>query len=913
MMAAKLDPALERIIDQAASLPLAERHEFVQSMCAGDAVKYRTIIDQMVSRQQWFGSDMDLADDPVEEYGDPAGTLIGPYKVIRSLGRGGMGEVFLAERADDQFRQQVAIKLVRRGLISRHVQNRLLQERQILASLDHPNIARLFDGGTTSDGTPYIVMEYVDGEPIDQHCDRHALDVEQRLRMFMQVCSAVHRAHQNLIVHRDLKPSNILVTKDGEPKLLDFGIAKLLDDRAMMHTLAVTQADVRVMTPDHASPEQIRGDLLTTASDIYVLGVLLYELLTGYKPFRLHGNRLGELERAICEDDPIPMSTTIAAAEESDPGDIAVLATQRGTTPSRLGRELRGDLDNIVTMAMRKVPEQRYSSVEQLAADIQRFLDGMPVLARADAWSYRAGKFVRRHALVVSLSAAFVAVLIGFSVTVAIQSQRIAQERDVANEERVRAQAERERAETVSAFLIDSFKLTDPFSQAGGRITAREILDNAAMRVSKGAELKNQPGLRATLLDTFGNAYLGLGLHSDAEPLIEQGLDLRRSLVPVNELDVAQSLYSLNRVYEKKGDLERAETFAVESLNINQRQTGAESLATAGGLCRLGVIRLERGRLDSAEGLFERCLEIRTARQGQENEALTVPLDNLARIAMERGDYARADKLLRQALAIDLKTRGTDHPQYARHVHRLATVAMERGAYEEAEAQYRASVALHRKILGDRHPETIDAMSYLGLLLLEMKQLDDAEKILQEVLEANRMARGADHPYVGNDIENLGRVALKRRRYDDAVNLFKTALSVYRKSLPPGHGLIAGAQTMLGRTYLEQRRPKEAQPALEEALASWRVQYGETNSRTAGARAALGRAYALQGQFKEAETAMLSSYPILAVSTRLADLDLARSVHSWIEELYAAMGRKQAAAEYFARIDAQRATGTGRP
>ena len=900
-----LNSSLEQIAAEALSLPPDERAHFIRGACGNDDTKYRTVMEHMLSRQGWFDSDVEAEGIEDDAWLDPAGTMIGPYRIVRSLGRGGMGEVFLAERADDQFSQQVAIKLVRRGLLSRHVQSRLRQERQILATLEHPNIARLYDGGT-SDGTPYIVMEYVDGAPIDRFCDTNSLTIETRLRLFMKVCSAVHRAHQNLIVHRDLKPSNILVTNAGEPKLLDFGIAKLLDDRTMMHTLAVTQADVRVMTPDHASPEQIRGELLTTSSDIYVLGVLLYELLTGYKPFRMHGHRLAELERAICEDDPLPMSAAIAAAMDSEDSGIEEIATQRGATPSKLRRSLRGDLDNIVAMAMRKEPDRRYSSVEQFIADVQRHLDGMPVLARPDAWSYRAGKFVRRHALPVAISAVFLASLIGFSVTIAVQSQRIAHERDVAEQQRERAQAERERAETVAAFLIDSFKLTDPFAQAGGKITAREILDNAAERVTKGAELTSQPTLRATLLDTFGNAYLGLGLHTEAEPLIEEALAIRRSQSPGNDLDIAQSLYSLNRVYEKKGNLDRAESLAIESLAINERETGTESLVTAGSLCRLGVIHLERGRFDKAEPLFERCLDIRTQRLGINREELTVPLDNLARIAMERGNYARAEALLRQALEIDRHTRGAENAQYARHLHRLARVTMERGNHREAEAMYRESVTLHRKILGENHPETIDALSFMGMFLAELRQLDEAERTLQQVLKMNRAARGAQHPYVGNDIENLGRVAFKRGQWQAAERNFKEAIDIYEASLPTGHYLIAGARTMLGRTHLEQGRPKEAEEVLIEALASWRIQYGEDNPRYATAKAALGRAYTLQGRLDEAEPALLSSYPVLAASTRLSDADTTRRAREWIEELYSRSGRSKDAEEYFARIDAQR-------
>ena len=634
--------SLDEIVREALTRSPDEQLSYIREACATDNELYTTALERLSSA---YGSEGPTDIAPSDPLPDPAGELIGPYRVVRSLGRGGMGEVFLAERADQQFRQHVAIKLVRRGLLSRHVQGRLRLERQILATLDHPNIARLFDGGTTTEGTPYIVMEYVDGQPIDIYADQRALTIEQRLRLFMTVCSAVHRAHQNLVVHRDLKPSNILVTTDGVPKLLDFGIAKLLDDRQMMHTMAVTQADIRVMTPDHASPEQIRGEPITTASDIYVLGVLLYELLSGYKPFVLKGNRLAELEQAICEQTPLSPSATIANAISGGLSSVQGIAAERGVTPAKLRRQLSGDLDNIVLMAMRKEPDRRYSSVEQFAADVDRYLRGLPVIARADAWSYRTGKFVRRHAVVVGLSFAFVALLIGFTITTVIQSANIRYERDVAQAERARAQAEQERAEAVRDFLVDSFTRADPARARGKDITALEILGSGATRITK--ELRSQPKLQADLLDTIGTVYLSLGQTADAQPLIEQALSVRRSLYGAENLEVARSLYSLNRVYAAKGDLQTSERLADESLAIHRKLTGDRSLETAGSLCRLGVIKAQQGELGSAEALFNQCLTIRVERLGPDHEQVTVPLDNLATIARDRQDYEQAESLYR--------------------------------------------------------------------------------------------------------------------------------------------------------------------------------------------------------------------------------------------------------------------------
>ena len=889
---------LQQILDEAQTLPPDERLRFIREACATDSDLYASAMHELESRQQWFGADSGAEPEGAEEDADAvldlAGERVGPYRIVRSLGRGGMGEVFLAERADEQFQQQVAIKLVRRGLLSRQVQGRLKLERQILATLNHPNIARLFDGGTTTDGTPYIVMEYVDGEPIDIYCDSRCLSVAQRLRLFQVVCSAVHRAHQNLVVHRDLKPSNILVTRDGTPKLLDFGIAKMLDDRQMMHTMAVTQADYRVMTPDHASPEQIRGDPITTASDTYVLGVVLYELLCDCKPFTLKGNRLGDLEHAICEETPPPPSAVVQARD-----DTAEIARQRGTTPARLRRELAGDLDNIVQMAMRKEAERRYSSVEQFASDIDRYLQGMPVLARADAWSYRAGKFVARHRLVTALAAAFAAVLIGFSLTTYLQSQRIAEERDVAEAERSRAQASQQRAEAVLQFMTDSFQLADPSHARGKEITAREILDQGAARIR--TELSAQPELQATLLDTIGSVYLSLDLPGDAQPLIEQGLQVRRRLYGEQHLDVARSLYSLNRVYEKKGDLKTAEQLAVDSLAINSLLKGADSLEAAGSLCRLGVIQHAKGELAHAERQFNECLRIRTARLGRDHQDITVPLDNLARIAQERGDFDTAERLYREALRIDLRTRGKDHPQYIRHLHNLATALHEKGDRDQAEPLYRQSVALFQQVLGPEHSETIQAIGNLGRLLMDRGRLDEAQEAYETALKASRKAHPEPHVDVGYNLVNLGKLAFRRERYPEAAQRFREALDIYRVTLPPGHGYTAVAYTMLGRTLLELKQPREAQAELERAVDEFSKEYRDS-AWYAQARAALGRSLALQGRFDAAEPALIESYPTLLRSQ--PDDEMTAHVKRWIDDLYRAKGNPQAGQAYFARLQA---------
>jgi eukaryotic-like serine/threonine-protein kinase len=588
--------SMEEIVRQATSLQPRDRARFVREACGGDEQLLMGVSQQLglSPTDDWWSGE-----GPFEDFGSEhrTGQRFGPYLLVRSLGQGGMGEVYLAERDDAQFHHRVAIKVVRRGLLSRQVRGRLRLERQILASLNHPNIARLLDGGATGDGTPYIVMEFVDGVPIDKFCDERKLTIEQRLQLFLTVCSAVHKAHQNLIVHRDLKPSNILVTNDGTVKLLDFGIAKLLDDRQVTHTMAVTHADVRMLTPDHASPEQVLGQAVTTASDIYVLGVLLYELLTGYRPFATQGKRLAELERAICEESPLAPSTTIDQAEQISATQAQEIADQRATTIRKLRRELRGDLDNIVLMAMRKEPERRYSSVEQLSADVRRYLEAMPIIARADSVAYRSRKFIARHAWSVAASVVALLVLVGFSLTTTIQADRIAHERDVAAAQHAAAEHARETSEAVAAFLVELFRQADPSEARGQEITAREILQRGAHKID--AQLGGQPKMQAAMLDTIGLTYLRMGELQAGKPLSERSLSLRRE--HGDTLEIADSLVTQNEFLAAEGKHREALAAISEALQLYENSSERSGAKAARALCRLGMTQQELGLLQAAE------------------------------------------------------------------------------------------------------------------------------------------------------------------------------------------------------------------------------------------------------------------------------------------------------------------------
>jgi len=845
------------IAERARALGPLERVEYVRRACGGDETLLSQVLSALGEEESW-AEDWGTSTAETCEREAPLqfeGQRLGKYRIVSRIGSGGMGEVYLAERDDQEYQQRVAIKLVRSGAFSQQVHARLRMERQILASLQHPNIARLLDGGRAPDGTPYLVMEYIDGEPIDAWCDRRRLTLQERLQLVRVICSAVHYAHQNLIVHRDLKPNNILITPDGAPKLLDFGIAKLLEARYDAQTVAVTHMDYRVLTPSHASPEQVRGETITTGSDVYVLGVLLYELLCGQRPFQLVGATLSDMERIICEQDaPTPSAATARMAQQS-PERMAQIAAARSTTPSRLQRDLCGDLDDIVSMAMRKEPERRYSSAEQLGVDIDRWLAGQPVLATRDTLSYRLRKFLARHTIAAAATAAAAAALAAFTALTFIQSQRIAYERDLANTERTRA-------EQVSSFLVELFQLSDPSHSRGAQVTARELLDIGARRVSLG--LADQPETRATLLGTIGRVYNSLGLYSDSIPLLEEALRSQIALHGPRHPEVAKALGELGAALCERGDLDACDERLAQALDMQQQLLGESAIDTAPLLAHRAQLAQLRGSLDEAERLYGDALEIYVQHNAQRTPPAASVISDLAGLRSYRGDHQQAAALYRTALDIDRQTLGADHPHVGMHLHNLAFALHAKGDLEAAEPLYAEGAQILEKVLGERHPQTLDAMSNYGRFLHRKGDLERAGRIFSVVLERNRQARGAQHAYVGHDLVNLGLLRLDLGQIAEAERDLRDALDIYAHSLPPEHPYVASALTGLARAQLDRGADLErVEPALRKALGIAEKSFAADSPTLAAAQSALRRLLLSSGRAAEAEPLLRASYPAL--------------------------------------------------
>lgn len=831
---------IQEIFHEALDLPEEERGAFLDEKCSGDEA-LRADVESLLRADKkpasvFAVSPQDLADAALPDDGGLEGSVIGPYLLVREIGRGGMGSVYLAERSDGQFSMQVALKLVKRGMDTDEILQRFRHERQILAALDHPNVAHLLDGGVTDEGRPYLVMEYVSGEPIDRHCQARGLTIDERLKLFTTVCSAVQYAHQNLVVHRDLKPSNIFVTDEGVVKLLDFGIAKLLTDDPLNFTAPRTKTGARVMTPQYASPEQIHGKKVTTATDVYALGVILYELLTGQRPYDTDGLTSSEVERLVLETDPDRPSTVA------------------GDAPSR--KRLRGDLDNILLKTLQTDPARRYASVEALADDIRRHLDGLPVLARPDSVRYRLLKFAKRHRYGVAASASFAVLLVGFSVAVTIQQSATARERD-------RAEQERDKAEEVATFLQELFDASDPFLTEGERLDTmrvRAFLDRGATRIER--EMHDQPAVLAQMLVVIGDVYQSLGLYERADSLLTRSLTLRRRLVGDEHPDVAESLESLGRVRLSKSDYDAARRLFQEALII-RRKDPERRLEIAGALEGLATAMRNRGDYDEAERMVREALAIRTTQGAEDELNAAATMLELGHVYQDRGNLVEAESLYREVLGTHRRLLGEDHVQVAATIDNLAIVLREQTKLEEAEPLTREALLLRKRVLGGEHPQTLSSMYELASLVRDRGNYEEAVALFNEVIELDKKVLGERHHYVGLDYRELGITLMRMEAYDEALEAYRTSLHILRESLPPDHKDISISMVGIANVYLKAGDPERAEPIFREALQMRIRTVGENTWHTGVAKSVLGECLMAQGRLDEAEGYLVEGYQTL--------------------------------------------------
>ncbi len=687
----------------------------------------------------------------------PPGEIVGRYRIVRLLGRGGMGSVYFAERADEEYQQSVALKVVEWCPAFTDLAGRFREERQILARLSHENIARLLDGGQMQDGTPYLVMEHIAGTRIDHYCKLRRPGIEARLRLMQQVCASVQYAHQNLIIHRDLKPSNILVTDEGVVKLLDFGVAKLLSPDA--GASSATQQIDRVLTPDHASPEQLLGQPVGTTSDVYALGVLLYELLSGKRPFEFANLSLSEITRIVGLTTPAPPSTR-----------LPVEANRRGVAVA----ELRGDLDNIVLKAMHRDPSRRYQTAAELAADIQNYLDGRPVQARPDTWTYRARKFVRRNAWAVAGATASVLMI---STLIAFYTVRLSQERDI-------AQRQRKVADTVAEFMIDVFRRATPNETRGAEVSARDALDVAAARIDR--DLANEPRVRLTLMRKMGQAYSGLGLMPEALGLMERQVSLARTEFGETDVELARALEALGHIHHSMSKFTLAE-HAFSEAELIRIRLGLEHDAEWARLLHsiASNLRAQQRFGDAIE--YHKRAE-RGARSLPESEHATLGnvLQGLAFTYGESGNYAEAERYAREALPLLEGAIYEGHDLYANGLNTLANILRRQFKLDEAEPLFRRFVARQTEILGKNHFLVARAQNNLATLLRAKGDYTGAEQALLEALRIYETGREPDQLDLAIAHHNLAGVYREEGEYARALAHADQAIAFKRSALGPG-------------------------------------------------------------------------------------------------------------------------------
>jgi eukaryotic-like serine/threonine-protein kinase len=712
-----------------------------------------------------------------------AGVTVGAYTLVSPIGHGGMGSVWLAERSDGRFTGHVAVKLLNAALLGRSAERRFTREGTILARLTHPHIGRLTDAGVSATGQPFLVLEYVDGRPIDRYCEEEGLEVGDRIRLFLDVQAAVAHAHVNLIVHRDLKPSNILVTSDGTVKLLDFGIAKLLEGGSAgpAATMLTQEGDI-ALTPRYAAPEQLTGEPITTATDVYALGVVLFELLTGRHPTGEDARASAEFVKAITEREPSKLS---AAA------------------PDHLRRVLRGDLETILAKALKSDPVERYASVAEFADDLRRYLDDLPIAARRDALGYRAAKFVRRHYRIVGAAAAVVAAV---GALVVFYTLRLSAERD-------RARQEAARSSKVSEVLIGLLTSGDPYRTPDpGDPNAQSPLDIGVQRID--TELAGEPELQSRLLTMIGRTYERMGMHAKALSLLERALVLGRTAFPSGHATLAQSLNDLGVLYREQGNLTAAEPLLRESLAMRRRLLGSEHKDVAVTLIEIARVWNDAGRPGEAEPAIRESLAIRRKVFGEEHRETAVSKSELGRLLMQRGDLAGAEPFLRENVATTMHVLGPNHPNTGAAKGILAQLLIAGGDAAGAEALLRETAAVNLRVFGKNGLEYAGTLNTLALAAEWQGRLAEAQALDEEALHIARPQLGDDHPRVVTYTINLARIRIARGDGAAAESSLRAALRARERLYQPGDWRIAQAQALLGASLIAQKRYAEAEPLL---------------------------------------------------------------------------------------------------
>ena len=907
---------VQRLFHDALDRPPEVRAEFLDNTCEDPDL--RAQVDALLEADEGEAKRLDVPITGDLKADARPGTSIGPYAIRKEIGRGGMGRVFLAEREDVGSR--VALKLVRSAMAAPEHVERFLVERRILARLEHPNIARLLDAGVTPDDTPFFAMEYVEGETITAYCDRRQLPVNERLELFATVGQAVAHAHQNLIVHRDLKPSNVFVSEDGRVKLLDFGIAKMLDADAP----GLTATGRNVMTPGYAAPEQVRGEAITTATDVYAMGVVLYELLTGFRPHSDESSGPYEIERNVLETDPRPPSEVVGTATRGRASGVATvtdspqdaektgtdatgadatgtpdIATARSTTVANLRRALRGDIDTIVLKALRREPDRRYDSAAQFVDDIRRVLDGRPVSARPDTFRYRARTFVRRHKIGVGAAVAvLLSLVIGLGAAI-WQGQRARAAQAEAEAAREQVEEELAKSEAVTGFLVDLFQASNPEENIGLDLTARTLLQRGEERVDT---LTEQPLVQAELQNVIGQVYTDLGDYERADRLLMKSLTTRRE-ASGDTREVADAMFNLGVLRWRQSNFAEAELVFREAYDIRKELYGTELHPdVAGALNALALSISKQGRLTEAVPMQERMMEI--SPQLEESEQWqAMSMNNLAVLYQNLERYGQAAPLAEEMLAFQQGLHDAPHPQIAMGLTNLGSILTDALRAEEAIPHLREALAMRKTIYDSGHPEIASAYHNLAEATFRAGQMEAADSLFRVAIEKKATALGTDHAGYGDVLQDYGLYLRDTGQRERARDTLTVALQV-RESIA-GANLTRVARTLAAIASLDLAEEtaasaRDAESRLRRAALIFAERFDEPHPFSYVIQSRLGRALLLQQRYDAAETELRAAYRGLEGVTGAPSLDRPATADA-LATLYAATGQPEYAETWRAR------------
>lgn len=868
------------LFHHAATLPAAERGAYLDAECAEDAQLAADVIalldadaegDSLLDRGVETAARNVLGEESIPL---ALRSEFGAYRITELLGEGGMGVVYLAQRAD--LGTLAAIKILRDAWLSPARRERFASEQRTLAQLNHPSIARLYDADSLADGTPWFVMEYVRGQPLTVYADAHGSSIEQRLRLVREVCEAVLHAHRHAVIHRDLKPSNILVTEDGDVKLLDFGIAKQLE--SLDGPSDRTRTGMRMMTPAYAAPEQVRGGRLGIHTDIYSLGVILYEMLTGRLPFDVEGRAPGEIEALIAEQAPVRPS--LAALS----GDAPIAARARAKAASK---SEWADHDVLCLTAMHKESARRYLTVEALIRDIDHLLRGEPLEARPDSTRYRVGKFVRRNWRPVSAAAAaFVAII----ALVVFYTVRVTEARNA-------ALAEAARTQRIQSFMTKLFEGGDESVGPADSLRVVTLIDRG---VQEARTLDGEPEIQAELLETLGGLYQKLGNLGRADSLLSAALAKRRALLGPDDPEVGSSLIALGLLRADQAKLPEAEQLVREGLAMISRTRPPAHPSRVAATQALGRVLQDRGDYDHAIPVLEEVVRLRETTDTLSPD-LAASINQLANTHFYAGHYQVSDSLIHRALEMHRTLFGEGHPLVADNLIDLGAIQDEFGKYDEAERLYRQALDINRRWFGDNNFHTASNLTLLGRALVKEERFDEATDVLRQALTIQERVYGPVHPQVASTLNEIGSVALNAKKLDDAEAAYRRMLDIYRSVYGDNHYLIAVALSNLSTVYVRRGNLPEAERLMRDVVARFTSALSADHLSTGIARIKLGRIVIKQRKWVAGAVESRAGYEILVTqkSQQQVWLKIARED---LGAAYAAIGDSASATRFIAEL-----------